>query len=834
MLKPLRDRSPVGARAPVLAFVLAGVPLPVLVLVLLLLGAAPGSVSAATFETDQPFGSPSPGQPWFGPQLDWREDSAEDYQERLGSTAAIYGQRVAYPLTDDATYVLQQLVTQSAAQGAVPVLSLEPTVPLAELTTEDAEAVVEELSSLTDELGTRYLLRFAPEMNGTWYSWGQQPTAYVDAFRLLADVVHEQLPGAAMVWSPVYGAGYPYGAAYGDVDPDRVADADALDTDGNRRLDGDDDPYGPFFPGVDAVDWVGLTLYHFGPDRGRIDNEVEDPEEGGETGDVETSIGFEVDRAPREGAFRSRIVEVYGYEGRNSGRAPFYDRFAERYDLPMLVDTGAVWLPDAEGDPEIDIKRTWWRQVLKAARDFPQIGGILWLEERRREAEVRDQVVDWRATRTPRLAEALLRDVEDATDLGPVTRPVAAEEDPEKGGPSQDAAGGPSSDPGLATAVEVRPDPMWLAVAAWSLLVLATVALLVRRFRPAWRWASSADDADARDPRLDVARGLLLVGVVAAHVELLTTASGPVARLMGAVTGPEAFVLVAGLAMGLRYAGVAERAGELAAVSARWKRAVSWWGAVVLTSLVVLGLRYLPGASDHAVTHWPPGSGGTDLYVDSAPLLEYPPPWWAVRELFVLRTIPWPLSLVGLLVVLALLAPLLLAIIRRGGWWMVLSASWVTYVAGLSWVPDWTSGTWEASYPPLLWQLPLVHGLVLAYHRHELAHLLSRGWVRTVTLPVLVSVLVAWPAVTTWAVVQGGEVASQLLDLTGGRDLPPGRLVLLALVCGVAWLLLTYVGPLVRLLDPVLGRLGRRALCVLGAHVLVLVAIAAIWPGYLG
>ena len=101
--------------------------------------------------------------------------------------------------------------------------------------------------------------------------------------------------------------------------------------------------------------------------------------------------------APRDGAFRSRMLEVYGYPGGSAGRDPFYERFAVPDDLPMLVDTGAVWLPDPEGDPEIDIKRTWWRQVLKASRDFPQVGGILWLEERRPEAEVQDHLEIGRA-----------------------------------------------------------------------------------------------------------------------------------------------------------------------------------------------------------------------------------------------------------------------------------------------------------------------------------------------------------------------------------------------------------------------------------------------------
>ena len=38
--------------------------------------------------------------------------------------------------------------------------------------------------------GVPVLVRFAQEMNGSWYSWSQQPTAYVDAFCLIAAAVH--------------------------------------------------------------------------------------------------------------------------------------------------------------------------------------------------------------------------------------------------------------------------------------------------------------------------------------------------------------------------------------------------------------------------------------------------------------------------------------------------------------------------------------------------------------------------------------------------------------------------------------------------------------------
>ncbi|GAB2631719.1 hypothetical protein GCM10027270_19980 [Nocardioides ginkgobilobae] len=800
---------------------------------------APGAAASGEDGGEGDFPLPTPGRPWFGPQLDWLTDSAEDYRKRLGSSAALYGQRVAYPLTQDSTFFLRRLVTESAAQGAVPVLSLEPSVALDDLDTEDATALTDELSALQEELGTRYLLRFAPEMNGTWYSWGQQPGAYVEAFRELADVVHDRLPSAAMVWSPVYGAGYPYGAAFGDVDPERNADVETLDTDGDGRLGSGDDPYGPYWPGPEAVDWVGLTLYHYGPDRGRVDNELEDPGTGGETGEEESATGFDIDRVPGEGALRARLNEVYNY-GQQAPTRPFYDRFADGFDKPFLMDTGALWIADRRGDPEDEIKRAWWRQVLRADGDWPRIAGILWLEERRREAEARDRVVDWRATRDPDLAAALLRDLVGEVDLGPVTPVVELDPEDVEGGGVEGTGGedqaGPSPDPGLATAVLPVPRPWWLAGSALSLLLLAGLAALAARRRPDWGYAADGHDyavTGNRDLRLDVVRGVLLVGLVAAHVELLTTTDGPVARLMGGLVGPEAFVLVAGLAVGLRHEALVEAGGALAAASARWRRALTWWMVTVVVALVVLGLRYLPGTADSAVTHWLPGgagrTGGTDLYVDAAPLLEYPPPWWAVRELFVLRTIPWPLSMLGLLVVLALVTPLLVALLRRRAWWLVLLGSWATYAADVVWTPDWTRGTWEAAYPPLLWQVVFVHGLVLAHHRREVRALLDRAWLRRALLAVAVVLGLAWAGVTTAAAVAGGEPAERLLDLTDGRDLPAGRLVALVLVALVAWLLLTACWrPLARVLAPVLAPVGSAGTTVLAVHVLLLVALAAL------
>jgi hypothetical protein len=76
--------------------------------------------------------------------------------------------------------------------------------------------------------GIPIFLRYASEMNGDWTAWHGNPQQYIEKFRLIHDVMAEEAPNVAMVWSP------------NDVP------AMAMD---------------PYYPGDDYVDWVGVSLY---------------------------------------------------------------------------------------------------------------------------------------------------------------------------------------------------------------------------------------------------------------------------------------------------------------------------------------------------------------------------------------------------------------------------------------------------------------------------------------------------------------------------------------------------------------------------------------------
>ena len=76
--------------------------------------------------------------------------------------------------------------------------------------------------------GIPIFLRFAGEMNGDWVPYHGNPARYIAKFRIVARVMHEMAPNVAMVWCP------------NDVPEHKIR---------------------AYYPGADAVDWVGVNFY---------------------------------------------------------------------------------------------------------------------------------------------------------------------------------------------------------------------------------------------------------------------------------------------------------------------------------------------------------------------------------------------------------------------------------------------------------------------------------------------------------------------------------------------------------------------------------------------
>ncbi|MEV7874559.1 OpgC domain-containing protein [Microbacterium sp. NPDC089188] len=643
----------------------------------------------------------------FGPELDWGDDGPDGYRTRLGETPAMYSVRLSYPLDARSISEWQHAALQVAGQGASLVLTLEPSAELETLTDADAAELTMRLERYHSQYGTEQFVRFAPEMNGSWVSWGQQPTAYVAAFDDVAAAVHAGTSGAEMVWSPSYGAGYPFERADGRLDAITVRDRVAIDTDGDGLFTEADDPYGPYFPDADSVDRVGLSLYYFG--------------KGEAAAAAGRDVPLEENAAPEDGEVAARLDERWGYT--TGQRSSFYDRFAVGQGKQLLLDTGALYDFGREGDSELAVKRGWWTQMLAELGDHPLITGITWLEVVREEAEAGGREVDWRATANGELATALRDDLL-STGLirwGPVSDVVTPEQ-------------------GVAATVQVRQggaDPNeemnWITGSAAVLAVAFLASGIIGRALPKWRY----DDTSAsRDLRIDMVRGFIIVVVVVTHIEVTSPFAYASLKAIGAITGAELFVLLSGIVLGMVFPAAVARAGEWGAAVAAWGRARKQYLVALAVILLVFAIGFLPFVDASAVTTFTDrgtGEGGSgdsgrvyDLYPNGERLLDYPPPWYAVRQFLLLEMGPWPFNIMGLFVVLSLAYPALMWLIKRRLWWLVLALSWGVYVLhGIA--PDVLRlpSQFDAVFPLALWQVLFTHGLVIGYYRRRIIRALT-------------------------------------------------------------------------------------------------------------
>ncbi|WKK70414.1 hypothetical protein Q0F99_11030 [Rathayibacter oskolensis] len=329
-----------------------------------------------------------PAGAYLGASLDWSSDSAAEQADRLGRPAALLEHVASVPVTEAEVGYLAQFLRQAEAEGALAAVTLRPVGGLDGFDREEAEAAVDALSRARDGRDLPLFVRFAPEMNASWTAWGFAPDEYTAAFRVFAEVLHSDLPDAVAVWSPAAGESYPFSSGGATGDP-------ALDTDGSGSLDGGDDPYGPYYPGDDAVDWVGLSAYH-------------DPSGG----------GAPTNAIAAEGALEADLD--------GEGDLAFYQRFAASTGTPMMLETAAFYSPGAGGPGELEIKQDWWRQVITATSgdEHPLIDVVLWRDSSSARAVVGEVVIDWSLTGSDAVARAFAADAEQSELVfGPVYTP---------------------------------------------------------------------------------------------------------------------------------------------------------------------------------------------------------------------------------------------------------------------------------------------------------------------------------------------------------------------------------------------------------------------------
>ncbi len=333
-----------------------------------------------------------------GVNLGWGSETAAAFNERTGWRHACYVDFSVFPKTGG-YLTLNGHIRQVAEVGGIYLITLEPEHGLAAIQEAEVDTFVTWCAGWAEK-GASIMVRFAHEMNGAWYPWSMRPALYREKFRLVADRLHARLPEAAMLWAPNEAGYYPFGhfremtrSAYLEGGHGTEADWALLDTNGDGVLL-QDDPYAPFYPGDDAVDWVGMTVYHWG-----------------------TAYPWHFNTLPEADKFAQVLTGSYqGPNGDQTWAPDFYAEWAEGHGKPMMIpETGAffrpgiasnapsAWPPQQTHD-EVAIKTAWMEQVYSAAQlaaRFPRLKGVNWFNHYKRENEAQKDFVDWTVTRQP-------------------------------------------------------------------------------------------------------------------------------------------------------------------------------------------------------------------------------------------------------------------------------------------------------------------------------------------------------------------------------------------------------------------------------------------------
>ncbi|KAH6565842.1 hypothetical protein BASA50_000064 [Batrachochytrium salamandrivorans] len=340
---------------------------------------------------------PPSGRLLVGFHLDWALQVPKDVREIIGFAPAVIN---AFMMLDPTANepmdynLLTWHVWQVSLTGGMFGLTIQPSM-IDNTPMEILDRFAQALRDLNAKYGVPILLRYGHEMNGDWTKYGYQPTAYRSGFIKMAKLVRQYTNMTAMVWGPNLGVTYPFLTSEAVVKMPTMqtnpADFRLLDTNHDGKVDSFDDPYDPYYPGDEWVDWVAISLYYY-PDSNTGYNGI-------------PPANYFRDNLHGSG---ENIPNINPLILNDNGLHDFYTRFVKDKNKPLMIpETSAPYISSQPANsPEVDIKRNWWNQIYDYAKDHPMLKAAVFFEE----LKVDDEVRDWRMLANSTVRPAFISD----------------------------------------------------------------------------------------------------------------------------------------------------------------------------------------------------------------------------------------------------------------------------------------------------------------------------------------------------------------------------------------------------------------------------------------
>jgi hypothetical protein len=317
-----------------------------------------------------------------------------------------------------------------------------------------------------------------------------------------------------------------------------------------------------------------------------------------------------------------------------------------------------------------------------------------------------------------------------------------------------------------------------------------------RRVSPVYR------GSEKRDPRLDFLRGYCFVVMTIDHFGGRSSLYFLTGQLQFFTSAAEAFYLISGLTLGIL--------SSRSSVQQSIKRILTRVRTLYYAS-VVLALGFGAFGVFTSFRLWARPEVQPDGFINFV--------WRSLT----LRSGTHGSEILVLYVALMLLAPLAFWAFAHKRAWLVVLASSLVYVLGVT-IPSLTRMPFASLFDPATWQILFFAGLVIGYHRKDLARVLAeskqlRGVLEVTT--VVFGLGFVWLFLTNFA------IWPSLPGMLGAREwLRPVRLALVALELQTAYILVSWLWkPLRVLFGWFLEPLGRGGLTTFMFHFVVIDAL---------
>ncbi|BGP12272.1 hypothetical protein JCM10213_000033 [Rhodosporidiobolus nylandii] len=364
--------------------------------------AATAAVPAAVAAPFEPPGNQVMLGMWFDP-ADPYYDTPAAINQKLGFNVPVY--QIAQPIplppynyTTGAGGVAPENMIERSSTDAAVFLTVYPTSGFSAVTDDDFTALGRQIYDYQANLNRTVFLRYAPEMQGLWMAYGQQPTAFNQSWHQMYNVVKSVAPETIMVWAPNTPQGYPYGQQQQFLTAS-AADQALLDTNNNNQLDADDDSLAPYYPGDDVVDWIGLSIYYKG-------------------------IPSDTQNTVQEDGYCVKVMNgTNPPDGKNITN--WYEDFckAKPDKACMFAEAGAAYHTEDDGTADqAQLQQAWLKDCVTNTSmyaDFPRLKMYMHFEYNKSESanNGQDDIRDYRMTNNTAVLDELKLDLQSAGDL---------------------------------------------------------------------------------------------------------------------------------------------------------------------------------------------------------------------------------------------------------------------------------------------------------------------------------------------------------------------------------------------------------------------------------